>query len=381
MDFTLSEEQQAFQQSALDFAKTELAPFATLWDETHHFPIDTLKKAASLGFASLYIRDDVGGCNLSRLDAVLIFESLSSACVSTAAFLSIHNMASWMIDAFGDDAQRHRWLPSLVAMDTIASYCLTEPSAGSDAASLKATAVLQGDHYVLNGEKAFISGGGVSDLYVCMVRTGGSGPSGISCLVVERGTPGLSFGKPEAKMGWNSQPTTSVVFTDCKVPTANLLGQEGEGFKIAMKGLDGGRLNISACSLGAAQACFDKTTQYMKERQQFGKPLSAFQGLQFKLADMAVDLQAARLMLYHGASTLDSGAAGASMACAMTKRFVTDVGFNICNEALQLHGGYGYIKEYQIERFVRDVRVHQILEGTNEIMRLIIARHLLGATA
>lgn len=377
VDFALNEDQRAIQDMARTFAQTEMAPHAAHWDEESIFPVETLRAAAALGFASIYIRESSGGSGLGRLDAAIIFEELSAACVSTSAYLSIHNMASWMIDQFGSPEQHAKWLPDLMSMDKFASYCLTEPGAGSDAASLKTRAVRDGDHYVLNGSKAFISGGGASDVYVCMVRTGDAGPGGISCIVVEKGTPGLSFGKKERKMGWNSQPTAMVIFEDCRVPVANRLGAEGEGFKIAMKGLDGGRLNIAACSLGGARASLDAARDYMAVRKQFGKALSEFQALQFKFADMATELEAARLMVHRGATLLDQASPEATVACAMAKRFATDVGFEVCNGALQLHGGYGYIREYPIERFLRDVRVHQILEGTNEIMRLIIARKLL----
>ncbi|HYM02600.1 MAG TPA: isobutyryl-CoA dehydrogenase [Stellaceae bacterium] len=380
MDFRLSEEQLAIQDVARDFAAREFAPNAARWDEECIFPVDALRAAAALGFAGIYVGEDVGGAGLKRLDAAVIFEELSTGCVSTAAYLSIHNMASWMIDRFGNAEQRRRFLPKLVAMEHFASYCLTEPGAGSDAASLKTRAVRQGDHYVVNGAKAFISGGGASDIYVCMLRTGGDGPSGISCIVVEKDTPGLSFGKREKKLGWNSQPTAMVIFEDCRVPAANRLGEEGDGFKIAMMGLDGGRLNVSACSLGGARACLDAARAYLGERSQFGKKLAEFQALQFRLADMATELDAARLMVWRGAQSLDGADPEATMHCAMAKRFATDVGFEVCNHALQLHGGYGYLKDFPIERNLRDVRVHQILEGTNEIMRVIIARRLLGPT-
>ena len=378
MDFALSEEQQAFRDTARDFAQQEMAPNAARWDEESVFPVDTLRQAAALGFAGIYVGDDVGGSGLGRLDAALIFEELAAACPSTAAYISIHNMASWMIDRFGSQEQRERFLPKLTTMEHFASYCLTEPGAGSDAASLRTRAERHGDHYVLNGSKAFISGGGTSDVYVCMVRTGEPGPKGISCIVVEKGTPGLSFGKQEHKLGWKSQPTSAVIFENCRVPVANRIGEEGEGFRIAMKGLDGGRLNIAACSVGGARFCLEQAVAYTAERKQFGKPLSAFQALQFKLADMATELDAARLMLHRAAASLDAGLPEATAHCAMAKRFATDAGFEVVNEALQLHGGYGYIKEYPIERIFRDLRVHQILEGTNEIMRVIIARHLTG---
>jgi alkylation response protein AidB-like acyl-CoA dehydrogenase len=378
MDFELSEDQKAFQDLASEFARENFTPHADEWDAKSIFPVEQLRQAAALGFAGIYVRDDVGGSNLTRLDAALILEQLAAGCTSTAAFISIHNMASWMIDCFGNDAQRHKWLPKLTTMEHFASYCLTEPGAGSDAASLRTKAVRDGDHYVLNGSKAFISGGSVSDVYVCMVRTGVDGPKGISCVVVEKGTPGLSFGAQEKKMGWHSQPTSAVIFEDCRIPVTNRIGAEGEGFKIAMMGLDGGRLNIGACSLGAAGACLELTKTYMADRKQFGKPLASFQALQFKLADMATDLEAAKLLLYRAAAKVDAKTPDATMNAAMAKRFATDVGFNVVNEALQMHGGYGYLRDYPIERFLRDVRVHQILEGTNEIMRVIIARALLG---
>ncbi len=378
MDFELSQEQQAFRDTARDFAAAELAPHAAEWDAKCVFPVEALRKAAALGFGGIYVKDDVGGTALSRLDAALIFEELAAGCTSTAAYISIHNMAAWMIDAFGDAAQRQRWLPALTRMDHFASYCLTEPGAGSDAAALKTRAVKDGDHYVINGSKAFISGGSTSDFYVCMVRTGGEGAKGISALVVEKDAPGLSFGKREIKLGWNSQPTTAVIFEDCRVPVANRLGAEGDGFKIAMMGLDGGRLNIGACSLGAARACLDLAREHMKTRSQFGRKLAEFQALQFKLADMATELEAARLLIHRAASKLDARDPDATLHCAMAKRFATDAGFAVCNEALQIHGGYGYLRDFPIERYLRDARVHQILEGTNEIMRLIIARRLLG---
>jgi hypothetical protein len=376
MNFELTEEQRAIQDAARRFATEKLAPHAAEWDETAHFPVNVLREAAALGFASIYIKADVGGSEMSRLDAAIIFEELSAGCTSTAAFLSIHNMASWMIDRFAGDEQRRRFLPKLVTMDKIASYCLTEPGSGSDAAALKTRAVKDGDHYVLNGSKAFISGAGTSDIYVCMVRTGEEGPKGISCIVVEKGTPGLSFGKKERKMGWNSQPTALVNFDNCHVPVANRIGAEGEGFRIAMMGLDGGRINIGACSVGTARAALDEAKAYATDRKQFGKAIAEFQASQFKLADMATDLEAARLMIRNAASALDRREPRATMLCAMAKRFATDVGFNIANNALQLHGGYGYLKDFPAERHVRDLRVHQILEGTNEIMRVIVAREM-----
>ncbi len=377
MDFALSDEQRAFQETARDFARDEWLPHAPGWDEREEFPVEALRRAAALGFAGIYVKDQFGGSGLTRLDAALIFEELATACVSTAAYLSIHNMAAWMIDRFGDEAQRARFLPKLMSMEHFGSYCLTEPGSGSDAAALQASARRDGDDYVLNGAKAFISGGGTSNLYVAMVRTGEAGPKGISCFVVEKGAKGLSFGKKERKLGWNTQPTAMVIFEDCRVPVANRLGAEGDGFAIAMMGLDGGRLNIGACSLGGARACWEAARGYMLERRQFGQRLADFQALQFKLADMATELDAARLMLWRAAASLDSGLSEATMQCAMAKRLATDAGFHVANEALQLHGGYGYLKDFPIERYLRDVRVHQILEGTNEIMRVIIARHLL----
>jgi alkylation response protein AidB-like acyl-CoA dehydrogenase len=376
MDFALSEDQRAVEDAARRFAAEKLAPHAADWDSREIFPVDVMREAAALGFASIYVRDDVGGSSMTRLDAAIIFEELSAGCTSTAAFLSIHNMASWMIDRFGNDEQRQRFLPKLVTMDHIASYCLTEPGSGSDAASLKTRAVRDGDHYVLNGSKAFISGAGTSDIYVCMVRTGEDGPKGISCLVVEKGTPGLSFGKKERKMGWNSQPTAQVIFEDCRVPMASRIGAEGEGFRIAMMGLDGGRINIGACSIGTARAALDEAKAYVHERRQFGRALADFQATQFKLADMATELEAGRLMIRNAAFALDRREPRATMLCAMAKRFASDMGFKLANDALQLHGGYGYLKDFPAERHVRDLRVHQILEGTNEIMRVIISREM-----
>ncbi|MCC9622925.1 acyl-CoA dehydrogenase family protein [Thalassospira sp. MA62] len=374
MEFTLSEDQQAFAQVAREFAQNEMAPFAGTWDADHMFPEETLRKAAELGFAAIYTAEEFGGTGLGRLDAAVIFEELAAACPSTAAYISIHNMACWMIDRFGNDTQRAEFLPKLVTMEHFASYCLTEPGAGSDAGSLRTRAERDGDCYVLNGEKAFISGGSRSDIYVVMARTGDDGPGGISTFVVPKDADGLSFGKLEEKMGWNSQPTSAVIFTNCKIPVENRLGDEGEGFKFAMKGLDGGRLNIAACSIGGARAALEHAREHMKVRKQFGRSLDQFQALQFKFADMVTELEAARLMLHKGAWLLDLQSESATRFCAMAKRFATDIGFNVCNDALQLHGGYGYIREYPIERILRDLRVHQILEGTNEIMRLIIAR-------
>jgi alkylation response protein AidB-like acyl-CoA dehydrogenase len=377
MDFDLSEDQRAFQETARSFARDEWLPHASGWDAREEFPVAALRAAAALGFAGIYVGEEFGGSALTRLDATLIFEELATACASTAAYLSIHNMASWMIDRFGTKEQRARFLPKLMSMEHFASYCLTEPGSGSDAAALQTSARRDGGDYVLNGSKAFISGGGSSDIYVAMVRTGESGPKGISCLVIEKDTKGLSFGKKEEKLGWHSQPTRAVIFDDCRVPVANRLGKEGEGFSIAMMGLDGGRLNIGACSLGGARAAFEAARGYMLERRQFGQRLADFQALQFKLADMASELDAARLLLWRAATSLDRKDPQATLHCAMAKRIATDAGFHVTNEALQLHGGYGYLKDFPIERHLRDLRVHQILEGTNEIMRVIIARHLL----
>ena len=378
MDFDLSEEQRAIQDTARDFARAEMMPHAKDWDENATFPVETLRKAAALGFGGIYVGDDVGGSALTRLDATIIFEELAQGCVSTAAYISIHNMAAWMIDGFGGPAQRARFLPKLTTMEHFASYCLTEPDSGSDAASLTTRARRDGDHYVLDGAKAFISGGGVSDIYVCMVRTGESGPRGISCIVVEKGTPGLSYGAQEKKLGWKSQPTAMVMFENCRVPTENLIGAEGQGFKIAMAGLDGGRLNIAACSIGGAQFCLDRTVEYMRERKQFGTRLADFQALAFRVADYATELEAARLMVRHAATAVTNKTPGATRLAAQAKRFATDVGFEVVNGCLQLHGGYGYLRDHPIERVLRDVRVHQILEGTNEVMRLIISRDILG---
>jgi len=378
MDFSLTEDQVQFQAVARDFAANEMAPYAARWDEEKTFPEDTLRRAADLGFAGIYVRDDLGGSGLGRLDAAVIFEELAAACPSTAAYLTIHNMVAWIVDRFGTEEQRQRFLPRLCTMDLFASYCLTEPGAGSDAGSLKTRAEADGDTYVLNGEKAFISGGGRSDVYVVMARTGEAGPKGISSFIVEAGTPGLSFGKPERKLGWNSQPTAAVVFQDCRVPAENRLGEEGTGFRIAMMGLDGGRVNIGACSLGGARGAMDATLAYTRDRRQFGRPIADFQATQFALADMATQLEAARLLLHKAAAALDAGDPQATQLCAMAKRLATDAGFAVCDQALQLHGGYGYIREYPIERLLRDLRVHRILEGTNEIMRVIIARRLLA---
>jgi alkylation response protein AidB-like acyl-CoA dehydrogenase len=378
MDFELSEDQRAFQATARQFAREDMAPNARAWDEGEIFPVPELRKAAALGFGGITVKDDVGGSALTRLDATIIFEELAQGCTSTAAYISIHNMAAWMIDAFGGEAQRKKFLPKLCTMEHFASYCLTEPDSGSDAASLKTKAVRDGDHYVLNGSKAFISGGGVSDVYVCMVRTGGAGPKGISCIAVEKGTPGLTFGAQEKKLGWKSQPTAMVMFENCRVPAGNLIGQEGDGFKIAMAGLDGGRLNIAACSIGGAQFCLDRTIEYMRERKQFGSRLSDFQALRFRIADYATELEAARLMVWRAAHAVSNREPGGTRLAAMAKRFATDIGFEAVNGCLQLHGGYGYLRDHPIERVLRDVRVHQILEGTNEVMRLIVSRDMLG---
>ena len=379
MDFDLSEDQRAFQDTARQFAADVLLPNAAIWDATRTFPADALRQACGLGFGGIYVDEAHGGAGLSRLDAALIFEELAAADPSTTAFLTIHNMVAAMLARFGNDAQRQKYLPAVLAGDSFVSYCLTEPGSGSDAAALKTRAVAEGADYRINGSKAFISGGGRSDLYVTMLRTGDDTSRGISCVVVENGTPGLSFGAPEKKMGWNSQPTSTVNFTDCRVPQSNRLGQEGEGFRFAMMGLDGGRINIAACSLGGARACLQTALKYVTERRAFGRPIADFQALQFKLADMATELEAARLLVHRAAVALDRQDSDATLRCAMAKRYATDVCFRIVDEALQLHGGYGYIQDYGIERYLRDLRVHRILEGTNEIMRVIIARQLLEA--
>jgi alkylation response protein AidB-like acyl-CoA dehydrogenase len=378
MDFELSEEQRAFQDVARQFARAEFAPNAKEWDEKYIFPIDSLRKAAALGFGGMYIREDVGGSGLSRLDAAIINEELAQGCTSTTAYLSIHNMAAWMIDAFGSDETRKRFLPKLCSMEHAASYCLTEPDAGSDAASLKTAAKRDGDHYVINGAKAFISGASKTDIYVCMLRTGGPGPNGISCIVVEKGTPGLTFGAQEVKLGWHSQPTAMVNFDHCRVPVSHRVGEEGQGFKIAMAGLDGGRINIGACSLGGAQFCLDRAMQYIRERKQFGRPLADFQALRFQIADYVTELEAARLLLWKAALKVQDKTPDARRYAAMAKRRATDVGFEIVNGCLQMHGGYGFLRDFPIERVLRDLRVHQILEGTNEVMRVVISRDLLG---
>jgi len=381
MGFELTVDQVAMQDMAADFAAERLAPQAAYWDETGYFPVEVLREMAGLGFAGIYISEDVGGSALSRLDASLIFEALSAGCTSTTAFMTIHNMASWMIDRFGSAEQRQEWLPQLTSMNLIASYCLTEPGSGSDAAAMRSRAVRDGDDYVLNGSKAFISGAGVSDVYVAMVRTGEDGPKGVSCFIIPKDSKGLSFGANEKKMGWSSQPTAQVLFDDLRIPARNRIGEEGEGFKFAMMGLDGGRLNIAACSLGTAQRAFDKAVDYAKDRQQFGSPIIDFQSMQFKLADMETKLALARLLLRQAAVKVDENAPDKTKFAAMAKRYVTDAGFEVANEALQIHGGYGYLKDYEVERMVRDLRVHQILEGTNEIMRVIIAREILKERA
>ncbi len=373
----LSEDQNMIVETARAFAQEKLRPNAARWEE-EGLDRGVLKELAALGFAGIYVRDDVGGSGLSRHDAALIFEELSRGCVATAAFLSIHNMCAWMIDAFGDEEQRRKMLPKLTAMETIASYCLTEPSSGSDAGALRTSAKPDGnEHYVMNGAKAFISGAGFSDLYLVMSRTGEGGPKGVSALMVESGTKGLSFGKLENKMGWRAQPTAIVNFDNCRVPVENRIGPEGEGFKYAMKGLDGGRLNIAACALGGAQDALDRALAYVQERKQFGKRIADFQNTQFTLADMETELSASRALLHLAARKLDAKAPDATKYCAMAKRFVTDTAFKVADAALQLHGGYGYLADYEVERIVRDLRVHRILEGTNEIMRVIIAREML----
>jgi len=376
--FSLDADQIAVRDTARAFAAEHFAPNALAWDEAKHFPVAEMRKGAALGMGGIFIAEDVGGSGLSRLTATLIFEALATGCPTVSAFMSIHNMTAWLIDAFGTEEQRQKWLPKLCTMELLASYCLTEPGVGSDAAALTTRAARAGDHYVLNGQKQFISGAGAGDLYVVMARTGGDGASGISAFIVPGDTAGISFGANERKMGWNAQPTRAVIFQDARIPAGNRLGEEGFGFKVAMAGLDGGRLNIAACSLGGAQSALEKTLAYMKERKAFGKRLDQFQALQFRLADMATALEASRALLWRAAAALDRGDADALQLSAMAKRFVTDSCFDVANQALQLHGGYGYLSEYGIEKIVRDLRVHQILEGTNEIMRLIVARQLVG---
>jgi alkylation response protein AidB-like acyl-CoA dehydrogenase len=375
--FDLTEDQFAIQDMARKFTADAITPYAAEWDEKHIFPRETIKQAAELGFASIYVSEESGGIGLGRLEAALIMEAMAYGCPATSAFISIHNMAAWMIDCFGSAELKGRYLPQLNNMDKMAGYCLTEPGSGSDAAALKTTAKLEGDHYVVNGTKQFISGGGVNDVYVTMVRTGVDGPKGISCLVIEKTMEGVSFGAPERKLGWNASPTAQVIFDNVKVPVENRVGAEGDGFRFAMMGLDGGRLNIGACSLGGAQRCLDESIKYTKERQQFGQPVSEFQNTQFMLADMATDLEAARALLYLAAAKVNANAPDKSRFSAMAKRLATDSGSKIVNDALQLHGGYGYLKDYPIERFWRDLRVHSILEGTNQVMRMIIGRDLL----
>ncbi|MGF1743093.1 acyl-CoA dehydrogenase family protein [Vibrio profundum] len=381
MDFELNEDQRAFAETAQQFAAEQLAPMAAEWDEKQFFPKQVLKQAGELGFLSLYTPEEQGGLGLSRLDSSIVFEQLAMGCTSTTAFMTIHNMVSWMVASFATDAAKSVYCPKLVTGEWLGSYCLTEPNAGSDAASLSTSAKKQGDKYVLNGGKAFISGAGDTDVLVVMARTGESSAKGVSAFVVPANAEGISYGRKEPKMGWNSQPTRAVTFENVSIPVDHLLGEEGEGFKFAMKGLDGGRINIATCSIGTAQQALNQATQYMQERKQFGKELAQFQGLQFKLADMATELVAARQLVRYAASKLDRQDPQATTYCAMAKRFATDIGFQVCDQALQLYGGYGYIKEYPMERYFRDVRVHQILEGTNEIMRLIVARSLLKSDA
>ncbi|TZG28802.1 acyl-CoA dehydrogenase family protein [Sphingomonas montanisoli] len=375
--FDLTEDQRAIQEMARRFTADAITPHAAEWDEKHHFPRDVVKAAAELGFASIYVSEESGGIGLGRLDAALIMEAMAYGCPSTSAFISIHNMASWMIDRFGSSELKRRYLPDMVTGDVLGSYCLTEPGSGSDAAALKTKAVRDGDDYVVTGSKAFISGGGSNGLYVTMVRTGEEGPNGISCLVIEKDMPGVSFGANERKLGWRSQPTAQVNFDAVRVPVANRIGAEGEGFRIAMSGLDGGRLNIGACSLGGAQRCLDEAIAYTKDRKQFGKPIADFQNTQFVLADMATEMEAARALLYSAAAKVTAGTPDKTRFAAMAKRFATDTGSSVVDRALQLFGGYGYLQDYPIERFWRDLRVHRILEGTNEIMRVITARELL----
>ena len=374
--FDLTEDQIAIQDMARKFTAERITPFAAQWDEAHHYPVDVWKAAGELGFGSIYVSEESGGIGLGRLEAALIMEAMAYGCPATSAYISIHNMAAWMIDTFGSAELKARFLPDLVSMEKIASYCLTEPGSGSDAAALKTTARRDGDHYVLNGTKQFISGAGYNDVYVAMVRTGDNGAKGISCLVIEKGTPGLSFGAPEKKLGWNASPTAQVIFEECRVPVANRVGAEGDGFRFAMAGLDGGRLNIGACSLGGAQRCLDEAIAYTRDRQQFGQSVADFQNTQFMLADMATDLEAARALLYLAAAKVSANAPDKTRFSAMAKRLATDSGSEIVNKALQLFGGYGYLKDYPIERFWRDLRVHSILEGTNQIMRMIIGREL-----
>ena len=378
-EFALDADREAIREMARAFADDKIAPHALAWDEAKHFPIDVIQETAALGMGAIYVREDVGGSAMTRLDAAIIFEQLATGCPAVAAYISIHNMCAWMIDSFGSEAQRRKFLPPLASMERLASYCLTEPGAGSDAAALRARAARDGDDYVLNGQKQFISGAGnARGFYVVMARTSDDGAKGVSTFLIEAGTPGLTFGANERKMGWNAQPTRAVIFENCRVPAENRLGPEGIGFKIAMAGLDGGLLNIGACSLGGAQSALEKALAYMKERKAFGKRLEEFQALQFRLADMATELEAARTLLWRAAGALDAKAPDATKLCAMAKRFATDTGFEVANQALQMFGGYGYLSDYGVEKIVRDLRVHQILEGTNEIMRLIVARELVG---
>jgi alkylation response protein AidB-like acyl-CoA dehydrogenase len=374
--FDLTDDQLQIQEMARRFTADRITPFAAEWDEKHIFPRETIREAAQLGFAAIYVSEESGGINLGRLEAALIMEAMAYGCPATSAFISIHNMSAWMIDTFGSQAVKDKYLPDLVTMERIASYCLTEPGSGSDAAALKTTAVRDGDHYVVNGSKQFISGAGENEVYVTMVRTGAEGPKGISCLVIEKDMPGVSFGANERKLGWHAQPTAQVMFDNVRVPAENLVGGEGEGFRFAMMGLDGGRLNIGACSLGGAQRCLDEAIAYTKDRQQFGKPIAEFQNTQFTLADMDTELQAARALLYLAAAKVTAGAPDKTRFAAMAKRFATDTGSSVVDRALQLHGGYGYLMDYPIERFWRDLRVHSILEGTNQVMRMIVGREL-----
>ncbi|KQM76435.1 acyl-CoA dehydrogenase [Sphingomonas sp. Leaf22] len=374
--FDLTDDQRDIQELARRFTADAITPHAAEWDEQHIFPRDTIKQAADLGFAAIYVSEESGGIGLGRMESALIMEAMAYGCPSTSAFISIHNMAAWMLDAFGSPELKARFLPDLVTMDRLASYCLTEPSSGSDAAALKTRAVRDGDDYIVTGTKQFISGAGDNDVYLVMVRTGGEGPKGISCLLVEKDMPGVSFGANERKLGWHSQPTRAVILDQVRVPAANLVGVEGQGFSIAMQGLDGGRLNIGACSLGGAQRCLDEAIAYTKARQQFGKPIADFQNTQFTLADMATELEAARALLYTAAAKVTANAPDKTRFAAMAKRFATDTGSKVVDQALQLHGGYGYLMDYPIERFWRDLRVHSILEGTNQVMRMIIGREL-----
>jgi len=375
--FSLTDDQLAIQEMAQRFTADNITPHAGEWDEKHIYPIDTIKQSAELGFGAIYVSEESGGIGLGRLEAALIMEAMAYGCPSTSAFISIHNMAAWMIDRFGGQTVKDKYLPKLVTMENIASYCLTEPSSGSDAAALKTTAKRDGDHYVLNGSKQFISGAGSNEVYVAMVRTGEDGPKGITCMVIEKDMPGVSFGANEKKLGWHSQPTAQLVLEDVRVPVENVVGSEGEGFRIAMMGLDGGRLNIGACSLGGAQRCLDEAITYTKERKQFGQPVAEFQNTQFTLADMATDLEAARALLYMAAVKVTENAPDKTRFSAMAKRLATDNGSSVVDRALQLHGGYGYLQDYPIERFWRDLRVHSILEGTNQIMRMVVGRDLL----